>query len=179
MRVFGVIGSCRGKAGLLHRLIGHLQAQGMTVSTMKRVSDDVDLDRPGKDTYLQREAGAQEVVLANSFRTAILREHRTPQDEPDVDQLIQRLVPVDLVLIEGFRLSPYPKLEVIAADQDRRPHYLDDPSVIAIAGASGTSPSQAQGTVPIWLDIEDANALAVFVLSHAAIPGAVHVEAVA
>lgn len=86
MRVFSIIGNCRQKALLMQQIIAHLQGLGFAVSTIKRVSDDVDLDRPSKDTYQQRLAGAQEIVIANSFRSAILHEFRQPQDEPDVDE---------------------------------------------------------------------------------------------
>lgn len=179
MRLFGIIGSCRGKSGLVHRLIGQLHVQGQTVSTLKRVSDDVDLDRPGKDSYLQRQAGAHEIVIANSFRCALLAEFRQPQDEPDVDALISRLKPVDLVLIEGFRLSPYPKIEVIGDNQDRRPHYLDDPTVIAISGPGATVSASLTRKTAAYLDIDDIPSLAAFVLAHAVSPGAIYAEAVA
>ncbi|HEV2677147.1 MAG TPA: molybdopterin-guanine dinucleotide biosynthesis protein B [Aliidongia sp.] len=133
MKVFGVIGGCRGKSGLIQGVVRYLTQQGLAVSTIKRVSDDVDLDRPGKDTYCQREAGAREIIVANSFRWALMHEQTGVFDEPAVEPLIARLSPVDLVLVEGFRLAPFPKLEVVLSGTDRRPQYRDDPSVIAIA----------------------------------------------
>jgi molybdopterin-guanine dinucleotide biosynthesis protein B len=178
MRVFGIIGNCRGKAELIHRLIAQLQLQGLSVSTIKRVSDDVDLDRPGKDSYQQRLAGAQEVVMANSFRLAILQEYQLPRDEPDVDTLIDRLTPVDLVLLEGFHLSAYPKLEVINGGQDRRPHYRDDPTVIAVTTV-GTGIPETSHESPICLKNGDIAALAAFVSAHAVPAGQIYAEAVA
>lgn len=131
MRVFGVIGNCRGKNRVVPRVVEMLMALGVSVSTLKRVGDEVDLDRPGKESYAHRQAGAQEVMIANAFRYAILSEYGQPS-EPDIDTLLARLTPVDLVLIEGFHLSPYPKCEIVLKGQDRRPNYLEDPSIVAL-----------------------------------------------
>ncbi|HVJ35025.1 MAG TPA: molybdopterin-guanine dinucleotide biosynthesis protein B [Terriglobia bacterium] len=175
MRVFSIIGSCRDKAVLVQQLIAHLQELDFTVSTIKRVSDDVDLDRPGKDTYLQRHAGAREIVIANSFRSAILEEYAQAQDEPDIEMLLSRLKPADVVLLEGFRLCAYPKLEVIGPNQGRRPLYHDDHSVIAIAGAvsgpSAAKPDEAELRSVRCFDLADISAIALFVLAQAALPG--------
>ena len=145
----------------MHRLVSHLTAQGLLVSTLKRVSDDVDLDRPGKDSYLQRQAGANEVMIANSFRWALLREERESFAEPDADILVARLQPVDLVLVEGFRLSKQPKLEVVMAHQDRRLQCFDDETVLAVAS---DHPIDAQ--VPRF-DLSDTAGIAGFVLANA------------
>ena len=131
MRAFGIIGNCRGKNRLVPQLVETFMARGVGVSTLKRVGDEVDLDRPGKDSYAQRQAGAREVMIANAFRYAILSEYTQPT-EPDIDTLLARLTPVDLVLIEGFHLTPYPKCEIVLAGQDRRPSYPDDPSILAL-----------------------------------------------
>jgi molybdopterin-guanine dinucleotide biosynthesis protein B len=133
VKIFGVIGGCHGKAGLVQGIVRHLTQRGLSASTIKRVSDDVDLDRPGKDTYCQREAGARQIVVANSFRWALLHERTDGFDEPEVEPLIARLDPVDFVLIEGFRLAPFPKIEVAMSGSARRLQQPDDPSVIAIA----------------------------------------------
>jgi len=95
MRVFSIIGNCRAKAILVQQLIAQLQELDLTVSTIKRVSDDVDLDRPSKDTYQQRLAGAQEIVIANITIMAAMKENanititmmmkRTDRVESDVD----------------------------------------------------------------------------------------------
>lgn len=131
MRVFGIIGNCRGRNRLVPQVVETLMARGVSVSTLKRIGDEVDLDRPGKESYAHRQAGAQEVMVANAFRYAILSEYTQPT-EPDIDALLARLTPVDLVLIEGFHLSPYPKCEIVLAGQDRRPSYPDDPSILAL-----------------------------------------------
>jgi molybdopterin-guanine dinucleotide biosynthesis protein B len=131
MRAFGIVGNCRGKNKLVPQLVEALIAMGVGVSTLKRVGDEVDLDRPGKESYAHRQAGAREVMIANAFRYAILSEYTQPT-EPDIDDLLARLTPVDLVLVEGFHLSPYPKCEIVLAGQDRRPSYPDDPSILAL-----------------------------------------------
>lgn len=177
MRVFGIIGNCHDKAVLVQQLIAHLQDLEFTVSTIKRVSDDVDLDRPGKDTYLQRLAGAQEIVIANSFRSAILEEYAQAQDEPDIEALLSRLKPADIVLLEGFRLCAYPKLEVIGADQERRPLYHDDDSVIAVTrvvtGTGAARPEETDQRSVRCFDLADISAISLFVLAQAAPPGAI------
>ncbi|WP_374649840.1 molybdopterin-guanine dinucleotide biosynthesis protein B [Dongia sp.] len=131
MRAFGIVGNCRGKNRLVPRIVAELNDKGMRVSTLKRVGDDVDLDRPGKASHALREAGAREVMIANAFRSAIMTEYRSP-DEPEVDALLERMSPVDLVIVEGFHLSPYPKCEIVLDGQDRRPNYPDDPSIVAL-----------------------------------------------
>lgn len=149
MRVFGIVGNCRGKKRLVSQMVGTLNGRGFSVSTLKRVGDEVDLDRPGKGSHAQRLAGAQEVLIANAFRWAIMSEHVQPS-EPDIDTLLKRLAPVDLVLIEGFHLSPYPKCEIVLADQDRRPSYPDDPSIMALitdAQPGTTLPCLAPGAI--------------------------------
>ncbi len=87
-----------------------LRARGLTVSTVKHTHHGFDMDRPGKDTYRHREAGAQEVLVASGERWALLHEVAGP--EPRLPELLARMQPVDLVLVEGFKTHPFPKLEV-------------------------------------------------------------------
>jgi molybdopterin-guanine dinucleotide biosynthesis protein B len=161
MKSFTIIGDCRSKANLMQRLVAHLTGEGLMVSTLKRVSDDIDLDRPGKDTYLQRQAGAHEIIIANSFRWALLHEEHESFLEPDAGTLIARLAPVDLILLEGFHLSTQPKLEVAVAGQNRRLQCLDDDSVLAVA-----SDLPIEARVPRF-DFFDAPSIARFILAHA------------
>ncbi len=161
-RVFGVVGACAAKSGLVPKLVAELTGRGLRVSTIKHVPDELDLDRPGTGSWAQREAGAEEIILASGTRHLLMRELRRAEDEPDVDELIARLSPVDIVLLEGFRLSPYPKLEAVRAGQDRRLLALDDPSVLAVA-------SDAPMTAPVpWLALGDVPRMANFVIFHAA-----------
>ncbi len=168
MLVFGVVGRCAAKAGVVSRLVAAAAARGMSVSTIKRVHDQVDLDRPGTGSWDNRMAGAHQVLLASATRLALLQEVRASQDEPDITALLARLEPVDLVLLEGFRGTAYPKLEVIAPGQDRRLLALDDPSVRAVAGAATVA-----SPVP-WLALDDTEALLAFVLAEAAAPDQMH-----
>jgi molybdopterin-guanine dinucleotide biosynthesis protein B len=112
MKVVGLAGwSGAGKTTLIERLIPYFTAQGLLVSTIKHAHHDVEIDRPGKDSYRHREAGASEVLLASSSRIVLMQELRGAP-EPPLPALIARLAPVDLVLIEGFRAAACPKVEV-------------------------------------------------------------------
>jgi molybdopterin-guanine dinucleotide biosynthesis protein B len=111
VNVIGIIGwSGSGKTTLLTRLIPLLRAEGLTVSTVKHTHRGFDMDRPGKDTYRHREAGAHEVLVAADARWALLHEVVGPG--PTLPDLLARLEPVDLVLVEGFKSHPFPKIEV-------------------------------------------------------------------
>ncbi|MBJ2151097.1 molybdopterin-guanine dinucleotide biosynthesis protein B [Paracoccus sp. IB05] len=159
MKIYGVIGwQNSGKTTLMERLVATLTRRGMSVSTVKHVHHDVDLDQPGKDTWRHREAGAQEVVLASAKRFAILREHRGP--EPDLTEVLARLAPVDLVLVEGYKRDAHPKIEVWRAGVADRPMIQPgDPLVRAVA-----SDAALKGlSVPV-LDLNDAGAIATFIL---------------
>lgn len=112
MKVLGFAGpSGSGKTTLVTALLPLLRARGLSVSTVKHTHHSVDLDQPGKDTFLHREAGAHEVVLASSSRFVIQHEYRNA-DELSLDALLARLDPVDLVVVEGFRPYPQPKILV-------------------------------------------------------------------
>lgn len=165
MKVFSVVGGCAGKTELVRALVAELTARGLRVSTIKRVPETIDLEKPGSGTWKHREAGAEEVILASTSRMALLREMHTDADEPDVEVLLARLVPVDIVFLEGFRLTYYPKLELVLLDRDRRMIALDDPLVLAV-----TAERPVQAPVQ-FLPLSDIGGLADFVLAHAAAPG--------
>jgi molybdopterin-guanine dinucleotide biosynthesis protein MobB len=133
MRVFGVVGwKNNGKTTLVVHLVEHLTAAGYAVSTVKHAHHEVDLDQPGKDTWRHREAGASEVVLATARRFAIIHELRGAA-EPPLDELLARMTPVDLVLVEGFKRFPHPKLEVHRHERGTPLLARDDPSIVAVA----------------------------------------------
>ncbi len=112
MKIFGLAGwSGSGKTTLLVRLLPALAARGLSVSTVKHAHHDFDIDRPGKDSFRHREAGATEVMVASGYRWALMREHRGAE-EPTLPDLLARMAPVDLVIVEGFKFDPHPKLEV-------------------------------------------------------------------
>src|SRR4051794_18122669 len=119
MKVFTVIGGCAGKTDVVRRSVAEFKSRGLRVSTIKRVPDTLDLEKPGSGTWSHREAGAEEVMLASATRYAILCDVSTDDEEPDVEALMSRLADVDLVLLEGFKLNFYPKLELVQPGHDR------------------------------------------------------------
>ncbi|WP_158743272.1 molybdopterin-guanine dinucleotide biosynthesis protein B [Acidisphaera sp. L21] len=130
--VLGIAGwSGAGKTTLIEGVMPHLRTAGLSVSTIKHTHHGVDLDRPGKDSWRHREAGAQEVLIAGAGRWALL--HEEPGLEPDLAALLPRLSPVDLVLVEGFRRYGVPKLEVFRPALGKPPLWPDWPDVAAIA----------------------------------------------
>lgn len=132
MKVLGIVGwSGTGKTTLLEAVIPILCQHGLTISTVKHAHHGFDMDRPGKDTYRHREAGAHEVLVATAARWVLLHEVVGP--EPDLPTLLQRLNPVDLVLVEGFKTHPFRKLEVHRPALGKPPIFPDDPDIIAVA----------------------------------------------
>jgi len=160
MKVYGVIGwKNSGKTSLMERLVAEITGRGFTVSTVKHVHHDVDLDRPGKDTHRHRVAGAHEVVLAGAARMALMVEHRGP--EPELASVLARLAPVDLVLVEGYKRDAHPKLEVWRAETGQPLIQSGDPLVRAVA-------TDADLTLPVpVLDLNDTRAVADFILREA------------
>jgi molybdopterin-guanine dinucleotide biosynthesis adapter protein len=158
MRVFGVIGwKNAGKTSLMERLVAEITARGFTVSTVKHVHHDVDLDRPGKDSFRHRAAGAREVVLASAQRFAVMVEHRGA--EPDLNAVLARLTPVDLVLVEGYKRDTHAKIEVHRSATGHDLIQPGDPTIRAVA-----SDGMLDGlSVPV-LDLNDTGAVADFVL---------------
>jgi molybdopterin-guanine dinucleotide biosynthesis protein B len=132
VRVLGVAGwSGAGKTTLIVGLLPRLKARGLRVSTIKHAHHGFDIDRPGKDSFRHREAGAQEVLLVSGTRWALLHEVEGP--EPAWPDLLARLAPVDLVLIEGFKQSPVAKLEVHRPALGQPPIWPGRPDVLAVA----------------------------------------------
>ncbi len=132
MKVLGIVGwSGSGKTTLITGLLPVLRSRGLTVSTVKHAHHGFDMDRPGKDTFRHRAAGAHEVLVASAHRWALLHEVDGP--EPRLPDLLARLEPVDLVLVEGFKTHPFPKLEVHRPALGRPPIWPTEPQVIAVA----------------------------------------------
>lgn len=132
MRFIGLAGwSGAGKTTLLRKLIPLLVGQGLRVSTIKHAHHAFEIDQPGKDSYEHREAGATEVLVASATRWALIHEHRgTP--EPALRPLLAKLDPVDLVLVEGFKREPHPKIEVFRAANRQSPLHPADRTIVAI-----------------------------------------------
>ena len=162
MRIFGLAGwSGSGKTTLLTALIPELVARGVSVSTVKHAHDAFDIDQPGKDSWRHRQAGAREVMISSQNRWALMNELRgTP--EPSLDELVRRMSPVDLVLVEGFKRHPHPKIEVYRPSLGKPLLHPEDPFVIAVAS------DEVLAELPLpCLPLSDAPAIASFVLAHA------------
>jgi len=158
MNVFGITGwKNSGKTTLTERLVEEITGRGITVSTIKHAHHSVDVDQPGKDSFRHRAAGAGEVILASAYRWAIMHELRGAE-EPTVSELLAKLSPVDLVLIEGFKQNDHAKIEA-SLKPDRPLISKTDPHIKAIAAGHDVGPQ----TVPV-LDINDISAIADFVL---------------
>jgi molybdopterin-guanine dinucleotide biosynthesis protein B len=132
MRVIGFAGwSGAGKTTLIVKLIPELNRRGLSVSTIKHAHHNFDLDQPGKDSYEHRAAGAEEVLVASANRVALMRELRGAP-EPSLGELLRLLKNVDLVLVEGFKRDPLPKIEISRAANGKPPLYPDDRNIVAV-----------------------------------------------
>lgn len=133
MRVLGLTGwSGSGKTVLLTAVLPLLIGRGLSVSTVKHAHHAFDLDQPGKDSWRHREAGAREVVIGSGRRWALLHELRD-EAEPELPELLARLSPVDLVLVEGFKAHPHPKIEVFRPALGRAPIWPGRDDIVAVA----------------------------------------------
>ena len=133
MKIIGLAGwSGAGKTTLLTRLIPHFEAQGLRVSVIKHAHHAFDVDVPGKDSWRHREAGAAEVLVASAKRWALMHELRGAA-EPRLPDLLDKLSPVDLVVVEGFKREPHRKIEVHRAANGKPLLFPDDPGIVAIA----------------------------------------------
>lgn len=132
-RVIGFAGwSGAGKTTLLTRLIPELKARGLSVSTLKHAHHAFDIDTPGKDSYQHREAGATEVMVGSARRWALMHELRD-EPEPQLADLLVRMSPVDLILVEGFKHDAHVKIEVHRQENGKPWLFEQDPHIAAIA----------------------------------------------
>jgi molybdopterin-guanine dinucleotide biosynthesis adapter protein len=158
MRIIGFIGySNTGKTTLIEKLIPIFMVRGLRVSTVKNAHHGFDMDRPGKDSYRYREAGAAQVLIATSQRWALLTEVRDGQTP--LEALIAQLAPCDLVLVEGFKSEgQFPRIEVRRSTNAEPPIFPHDPNVIAVA-----SDHAVDTALPVF-DLNDADKIAAFIL---------------
>ena len=132
MKVIGIAGwSGAGKTTLLKRTIPHLLKEGLRVSVIKHAHHEFDVDVPGKDSWEHRQAGAAEVLVSSSRRWALMHELRGAA-EPRLQDLLARMSPVDLVLVEGFKREPHRKIEVHRVANDKPWLFPDDPGIVGI-----------------------------------------------
>src|SRR6185437_16082776 len=161
-RVLGVAGwSGSGKTHLLTRLIPLLVARGLKIATLKHAHHGFDVDQPGKDSYAHRAAGASEVIVSSARRWVQLHELGS-EPEATLAQLLRRVSPCDLVLVEGFKTERHPKLEVFRAEVGKAPLHPADPRIVAIA-----SDQQFPGSGLPVVDINNIAAVADMVLARA------------
>lgn len=158
-RIFGIAGwKNSGKTGLTVRLVTELTQRGYTVSTVKHAHHDFDIDKVGADSFRHREAGAHEVTIVSGTRYAIMHELRGAP-EPSFADIIARLAPCDLVLVEGYKREPIPKIEARRLNAARRdPLAPQDPHIIAIAADHAVEDSE----LPVF-DLDAIAAIADFV----------------
>ncbi len=152
MRIIGLAGwSGSGKTTLVTKVIPALVARGLKIATVKHAHHEFDIDQPGKDSWLHRQAGASEVAVVSSRRWAIVHELGS-EPEPPLLEILEKLSPVDLVIVEGFKRHSHPKLEVYRASVGKPLLHPDDDCVVAVA----TDAPLPQASVPVVMldDIE-------------------------
>jgi molybdopterin-guanine dinucleotide biosynthesis protein B len=162
MRIIGLAGwSGSGKTTLVTKVIPCLIARGLKVSTLKHAHHGFDLDQPGKDSFMHRTAGAIEVIVSSAKRFAILHELRE-EPEWDLPDLVAKMSAVDLVLVEGFKRDPFPKLEIHRAANGKPLIHPGDRHVVAIAADIALP----QAKVPV-VHLDDVEAIADLLVRHA------------
>ncbi|PKP75826.1 MAG: molybdopterin-guanine dinucleotide biosynthesis protein B [Alphaproteobacteria bacterium HGW-Alphaproteobacteria-6] len=158
MRLYGVTGwKNTGKTHLMERLVAEITGRGLSVSTVKHAHHGADVDHPGRDSHRHRMAGAREVIVASPLRWALMHELRGAE-EPALADLLARLSPVDLVLVEGYKREGHPKIETHRVAAGHPLIAPGDPTVRALA-----SDGAAETALPVF-DLDDTRAIADFIL---------------
>ncbi len=159
MRLYGVTGwKNAGKTGLMERLVTEITGRGIRVSTVKHAHHTFDVDHAGKDSHRHRVAGATEVLLASRNRFALMHELRD-EEEPSLAMLLDKLAPVDLVLIEGYKRDTHPKVEAFRAETGNPLIATNDPTIRAVASDSPLDLDR-----PVF-DLDDTISIADFILA--------------
>lgn len=165
-RVFGIAGwKNSGKTGLAVRLVEEFTRRGYRISTIKHAHHDFDIDKVGADSYRHRQAGAHEVTIVSGTRFAIMHELRG-EPEPAFEDILSRLAPCDLVLIEGYKREPILKIEARRLEAAKRePLAPTDPHICAIAADHPVT----ENTLPVF-DLDDTMAIADFIAAKLGLP---------
>jgi molybdopterin-guanine dinucleotide biosynthesis protein B len=164
-RVIGVAGfKNAGKTTLVEKLVSELTRRGHRISTVKHAHHSFDIDHEGRDSFRHRKAGASEVAVVSRHRWAIIHESRDDA-EPTLEEVLAKLAPCDLVIVEGYKRDTHDKIEVRNVELAHPKLAGDDPTVVAIAanGSIGDAP------VPVF-DRDDVSALASFIERHTGLP---------
>jgi len=165
-RVFGFAGySGSGKTTLIEQLIPRFVDMGLAVSLIKHAHHSFDIDQQGKDSWRHREAGAGEVLISSRQRWVLMHEVRGAP-EPSLDEQIAKLSPCDLILIEGFKRSALPKIEVYRHSIGKPLLWPHDENIVAVAA------DEPLRTPLPRLDLNDPGAVAKFVVNYLEIPHA-------
>jgi molybdopterin-guanine dinucleotide biosynthesis adapter protein len=160
LRVIGVCGfKNAGKTTLVEKLVRHLTAKGFRVSTVKHAHHDFDIDHEGRDSFRHRKAGATEVAIVSQQRFAIMHELRG-DEPPSLDEILAKLSPCDLVIVEGYKRDAHDKIEVRNLELNHPVLAGDDPTIVAVA-ANGS----LEAPVPVF-NRDDVAALAQFIIGH-------------
>jgi molybdopterin-guanine dinucleotide biosynthesis protein B len=160
MKIIGIAGfSGSGKTTLIEKVVPVLVREGLRVSLIKHAHHEFDVDQPGKDSYRHRHAGCGEVLLSSSKRWAMMHELRGAP-EPTLEEQLKLFKPCDLVIVEGYKSEPIPKVEVHRREHHAPLLYPDDPHVVAVATDDVLDTQLPQ------LDLDDAEAVARFIIQH-------------
>ena len=162
MKIIGLAGwSGSGKTTLITKVLPVLIGRGKTVSTLKHAHHGFDLDKPGKDSFMHRASGATEVIISSERRWAVLHELRG-EEEWDLPALLSTASPVDLILVEGFKREPFPKLEIFRSENGKPLLHPDDPHIVAVASDAPVP----EAKLPV-IDLNNIEAIADALLKHA------------
>ena len=132
-KIFGISGwKDSGKTTLTAALVAEMTNRGLSISTVKHAHHEFDVDQPGTDSFKHRQSGAQEVMLSSSKRFALMHEITADEDEPDLAELVAKMKPVDLILVEGFKFADFPKIQVIRAKSRKNAGVEEIKNVIAM-----------------------------------------------
>jgi len=163
MKVIGLAGwSGAGKTTLLSRVIPYFLKEGLRVSVIKHAHHEFDVDVPGKDSWVHRQSGAEEVLVSSARRWALMHELRGAA-EPRLPELLAKMSRVDLVVVEGFRRAPHRKIEVHRAANGKPVLFPDDPGIVGIAADTAV-----ETTLPV-AHLDDIPAIAAM-MQRSAIP---------
>jgi len=164
MKILGFAGhSGAGKTTLIEQLIPRFSKQGLRVSLIKHAHHAFDIDKPGKDSFRHREAGASEVMLVSSRRWALVRELRD-EEEPSLDEQISHMSPCDLLLVEGYKSSRIPKIEIYRPSLGK-PRFQDVTMNIVALACDTRNHSESSATMP-QLNLNDPDEIARFILEY-------------
>lgn len=159
--VFGIAGwKNSGKTTLTERLVAELSGRGLAVATVKHAHHSFDIDKEGTDSHRHRKAGAREVAIVSRTRWALMHELAN-EEEPRLDDILARLSPADLVLVEGYKREAHPKIEVRRLRaKSREPLATTDPHIVAVAADHETD----AGGLPLF-NLDDIARIADFILA--------------